>query len=104
MSTTRDIDLGIFHIESVRRLRITFKKDGVAWSSMSAVTLTFENPDRTTQTSQGMTLESSNVWYYDLTTTDITDDGYWTLGVTVTDSGSTIKYPYEIGFNARSQP
>lgn len=104
MATTKEIDLGKIQIESVRRLRFTFKKDGAAWSSMSAITLLFENPDRTTQFSRSMTQEADNIWYYDLTTTDITDTGYWTIGVTVTDSGNPITYPYEIGFNARGQP
>lgn len=99
MPTTREIDLGKFALASVRRLRFTIKKDGAAWTSMSAVTLTFEKPDRSTTFDRSATLESGNVWYYDLTTSDIDTLGYWTIGVMVTD-GSTIKYPYEIGFLA----
>ncbi len=104
MATTKEIDLGRIAVESVRRLRFTFKKDGAAWVSMSAITLKFENPDRSTQFDRSMVQESENIWYYDLTTTDVTDVGYWTIGVTVTDNSNAIKYPYEIGFEAKGQP
>lgn len=91
-------------IGSVDRIRFTITKDGVAWSGIDSVTLTFEKPGRITQFARSMILDSVNVWYYDTTVTDIDTVGYWTLGVKVIDGPITKYYPDEIGFYAAEQP
>lgn len=111
MAETREIDLGKVHVGSVERLRFTLKKKNsagtfVAWSGIDSVTITFENPDRTTQTDHVCILEddTSGIWYYDTTTTDVTSVGYWTVGINIVDGGIDYKYPYEVSFEAVSHP
>lgn len=97
----RVIDLGAFAVGSVDRIRVTLLKDDVAWNLASAVvTFTFIPPsgedfDRTA------TVESASegIAYYDTTTTDLDEVGYWTLRVTVVDGAVTKVYPYDINLN-----
>ena len=100
------VDMGEVCINNVDRFRFSITKDGVAWTGIDSVTLTFENPDRETTFSVTASMESpdAGVWYYDTLTTDIDDVGYWTIKVRVVDSTITKDYPYEIGFTALSQP
>lgn len=106
MATTKEIDLGQINVASVRRMKVTIKKDGVAWTGIDSVDLVFEDPDRETQFTRTMLLETpdAGVWYYDLTTTDILDTGRWTINVRVTDGAIVTRYAYEIGFDAMDNP
>lgn len=99
-----DINLGEFSVGATKRLRFTLTKDGVAWEGIASVTLSFEKPDRETTFNRAMVLESANIWYYDLLTTDLDTAGYWTLGVTVVAAAITEIYPDEIGLHANSRP
>jgi hypothetical protein len=107
---TQDIDLGEFHIGSMDRFRLTIKKDGIPWSGIDSVVLTFEKPGRsntaTTQFTRNMQFEdvTGGIWYYDTTVDDLDVTGYWTLGVKITDGSVVKKYPYEISFHVTSQP
>lgn len=103
---TYDINLGEFHIASTARLRVTIKKNGVAWAGIDSVQFIFEQPRDGTQFTRNAVLENdaSGIWYYDLTTSDILTEGYWRLTVTVTDGGTVLTYPYTIDFHVSDQP
>ncbi len=98
-----DVDLGTLATESTDRIRVTVKKDGVAWTGIDSVLFRFRKPDMETEFDRDATLESGAVWYYDTTTTDITTEGEWSLSVKVTD-GSVVKwYPGSIVFTAEDR-
>lgn len=104
---TLDINLGEFNTGSVDRIRATITKDGAVWNlSSGTVTLTFEKPDRATQFSRSMVAENAagGIFYYDTTTTEIDETGWWTVTMTVVDGAVTKIYPYEIGFHVSDQP
>ena len=105
---TRDVDLGVIHAVSVKRIRITFKKDGEYWTGIDSASLTFEAPDRSTTFERSMTLDSDSIgrWYYDTVVTDFAsaDAGYWTIKVKVVDGTITDYWPHEIGFELSVQP
>lgn len=103
---TKDIDLGVFNLGNVRRLRATILKDGVAWTGITSVALIFEKPDRLTQFTVAMTNEmpDAGVWYYDTTTATWDVIGYWTLTVQVTAGSVVDKYPYDIGLRVGNEP
>lgn len=95
---TRDIDLGQFATGSVDRIRVTITKDGEEWVLSSAtVTYTFTSPSGTSF-DRAATVEDAagGIAYYDTTTTDLDESGYWRLEVTVVDGAVTKRYPYEI--------
>lgn len=96
-----DIDLGTFATGSVDRIRITIKKDGVAWTGIDSVTLRLRDPDGN-ESDLAMTLETpdAGVWYYDTLTTDIDESGDWTAGLKVVDGAITKWYPGEIALTA----
>lgn len=98
------VNLGSFNVGSTDRIRLTITKDGAAWTGIDSVTLTFENPDRSTQFSRSATLDATNVWYYDTTTTDFEDVGWWTMRVRVIDGAISKAYPHEIGFYVGDEP
>lgn len=106
MATTKVIDLGDFNVASNDRLRFTIKKNGVAWSTLTAVTIIFLAPDDVTTFSRSMIVEnaSEGIWYYDTTITDVLTPGYWKLAFEVTDGTLVKRYPYEIGMNVADQP
>lgn len=95
------INIGEFRVGCTDRIRATIKKDGTAWSGIDSVTLTFNRPDGTTF-QRSMTLESGNIWYYDTLTTDIDQEGVWTLDVRSVDVNLVKRYEYEIGFMVKS--
>jgi hypothetical protein len=101
-----DTHLGEFGLGSVDRLRFPLTKDGVAWTAIDSVELVFEKPDRATQFSRAMTLETpdAGVWYYDTTTTDLDTVGFWTLNLRVTDGAVVKRFPGEISLEVRDQP
>lgn len=103
---TKEISLGEFNLASVDRLRATIKKDGVAWTGIDSVQLIFEKPDRLTQFTRTMTVESdvSGIWYYDTLTTDLDTVGWWNITVKVTDGAVVKKYPYDIGLHVNDSP
>lgn len=103
---TKEIDLGEFNIASVDRLRTTLKKDGVLWTGIDSVLLTFEKPDRATRFTRSMTneLPDVGVWYYDTTLTDLDVIGRWTLSVLITDGPIIKRYPYEISLTVNDNP
>jgi hypothetical protein len=101
------INLGVFNIESVERIRFRIKKDGANWDlSSGSVSLKFEKPNRSTQFDRDMVAEDAaeGLFYYDTTITDVDTAGFWHLGVTVTDGATVKKYPYEITFKANDNP
>ncbi len=107
MSTASDIDLGQVGIYSVKRFRVTIKKDGNPWDlSSGSVQFVFEKPDRSTQNSYAGVAENAaaGIFYYDTTTTDLDTTGRWTLNVRVTDGTVVDRYPYEIGFDVVDYP
>lgn len=103
MSTTAEIDLGVFCVGNTDRIQLTIDKDAVAWPGIDGVVLTFERPDYISFT-RDMTLLDGEVWYYDTTTSDIDLVGVWRLAVTVTDGSVVKKYPYEITMTVTDQP
>lgn len=114
MATTREIDLGVFHLRNVERIKLTLQKDGVAWTGIDSATLILEAPDRTTQKERTMVLVTpdAGVWYYDTVgdpddatvTADLDQAGTWTATVYVVDGTVKKKYPYEIYFEVTSHP
>lgn len=102
----RDIQLEDKSLNGVHRLRFTIKKDGVAWTGIDSVLLTFEKPDRETQFDRVgvLELDSGGLWYYDTVEADLDTVGYWTLSVQVTDGSIILKYPYEIAFKVGGEP
>jgi hypothetical protein len=88
----------------VDRIELTLTKDGVAWDNIDSVALTFQKPDRATEFTRAMTLDSGNVWYYDTAVTDLDEAGYWTARVTITDGAIVKTYPYEIALIVVDQP
>ena len=107
MPAVGDLDLGVFHVNSVDRFRVTVKKDGVPWADLQGVTLVVESPDRATRQTFPMLAEdvSEGVWYYDTDPADIAETGWWTATVEVEAAGGIVKrYPHEIGFLVTSQP
>lgn len=107
---TREIDLGKFVVTGSRRIRLTIKKDGVAWSGIDSVTLTFEKPDRSTQFTRSMVVfqDSQGIWDYDIVAADLPDEsaslGHWTVGVKVVDGTISMPYPHEVGFIVEDLP
>ena len=99
-----DVDLCDFAMESVDRVRVTVKKDGVAWTGADSVLFRFVAPD-TTETDASATneLPDEGVWYYDTTTSTFTQEGDWVLRVKVTD-GSVVKwFPGDVRFTVRDR-
>src|SRR5262245_53939655 len=105
-TTEVSIDWGRTVVGSVDRLQLHITKDGVAWSGIDSVVLTFEAPDRVTQFSHNMVLgdDATGLWYYDTTVNDLTVPGYWTIGVKVTDGVVVKKYPYPISMYVSEEP
>lgn len=101
-----NIDLGVFNLYAVRRLKFTIKKDGVAWAGIDSVALIFEKPDRTTQFTRAMTVFSDALgqWTYDTTVADLETVGNWTVTLQVTDAQIVDRYAYEIGFVVVGNP
>jgi hypothetical protein len=95
MSTTEDVDLGRTCVGNTDRIQFSVNKDAVGWASLDAATLTFVRPDGSTF-DRAMARLATNTWYYDTTTSDFDQAGYWWLRVHVTQGGITKKYPYEI--------
>lgn len=96
-----EINLGVFNVGNVDRIRVTITKDGVAWNLTSGtVVFRFKKPDRTTTFDRNATAESASggIFYYDTLTTDFDTAGDWTMTVIVTDGTVYKKYPYEIAF------
>ena len=106
MPDTVALDWGRTVEGSVDRLRATITKDGVAWAGIDSVLLTFEAPDRETVFTRSMLVEndSQGIWYYDTLTTDLTEVGYWTIGMKVTDGTIVKKYPYPISLYVGEEP
>lgn len=109
MSSTRDIILDHFRAGDTDRLRFTVRKNGAAWLNIDSVEVVFEKPDRETQFSRPCVFEAGEVWYYDLTETDLDPDdagtiGWWTLSIYVIDGAARKRYPYEISFFVDEQP
>lgn len=104
---TTDIDLGVFNVNSVDRIRLAITKDGVAWTGIDTVKLVFEDPDGNEGDPVDATLEApdAGVWYYDTTTSGPLDaTGRWRLGVKITDATIVKWYPFEISFQVNDQP
>lgn len=99
-----DITMADKHLNGVHRFRFTITKDGVAWTDIDSVLLTFEKPDRETQFERSATLEGTNIWYYDTVAADLDTAGSWTLAVKATDGAVILTYPHEIGFRVRGNP
>ncbi len=108
--TSRDIELDDVNVASVVRLGpVTLKRKGVVWDlSAGTVSFVLEAPDRTTQTTVAavaFTDGSDGEFYYDTLVTDITQEGDWTMGISVTDGADgPFKFPYQIGFRANDNP
>lgn len=101
---TGAIDLGRFNVGSVDRIELTFTKDGVAWTGIDSVELTFRKPNDGPTFVRDMTLDSGAVWYYTTDTGDIDEVGTWNLAATVVDGAITKTYPYPITLDAYDQP
>lgn len=95
-----EVDLGRIRIGTTKRILLRFKKDGVDWTGIDSVSLRFEKPDRETTFDRSMTVydDSLGQWYYDTTTSDLDEAGFWTLDPTVTDGSVVDKPDAEIGF------
>jgi hypothetical protein len=94
-----EVDLGTFAAESTDRIRLTITKDDVAWTGIDSVVFRFTPPSGTEFDRDGVNeTPDEGVWYYDTTTTDLTEAGDWSLSVQATD-GSVVKwYPHNILF------
>lgn len=106
MPVSVEVKLGEFTVGSTHRIQFDISRDDVIWQGIDSIALTFEKPDRTTQFSRQMVLDTDALgrWYYDTTTTEIDVVGWWTLGVVVTDGAVLIEYPYEISFHVNDHP
>jgi hypothetical protein len=95
-----DINLGDTRLGCTDRIRLTIKKDGVAWTGIDSVVLTFTKPSGDTF-QRNMVLESANIWYYDTTTTEIDEIGTWVIDAKATDAAVVKRYEHEIGLNVK---
>ncbi len=108
--TARDILLDDVNVASVVRIGpVTIKRDGVAWDlSNGTVSFVFEAPDRSTRVTVAAieyTDGTDGKFYYDSSVTDFTQEGDWTMGITVTDGADgPFKFQHEIGFHANDNP
>jgi hypothetical protein len=103
MSTTAEIDLGLFCVGNTDRIQFTLNKDSVGWAPIDSVVVTFERPDATLFARDMVNL-SGEVWYYDTTTSDLDQRGVWRAAVVVTQGNVVKKYPYEIILTVTDRP
>ncbi len=106
MPTAADVNMGVFGINSVDRLRFAITKDGDPWTGIDSVSVVFEDPGGNQHT-RSATLETpdAGVWYYDTQTTgDIDEAGRWSLNVRVTNGAVVKRYPYKIVLLATDYP
>lgn len=76
--------MAIYHVGDVKKHRFTIKKDSVAWTTLTSVTLKFIRSDGTTF-NKTCVLESSNIWYYVTVAADYNISGTWDLYLIMTD-------------------
>jgi hypothetical protein len=101
---TKSISLDRIGTLSDGRLEFTILKDGSPWT-LDSVTLVFYSPSRVTFFSRGMTWDSVNsVWFYDIQDDELTEEGVWSIRVTVVDGSVQKRYPYEVALPVAEYP